>query len=86
MSTNAALYAQDFYTWTQTTAAAIRAGEWQDLDAEMIAEEIESLGISQEHALPSSLNTPHASAQVALPASRGGSLGTPGERLSSMQQ
>ena len=55
MSTNAALYAQDFYTWTQTTAAAIRAGEWQDLDAAMIAEEIESLGISQEHALRSHL-------------------------------
>ena len=51
MSTNAALYAQDFYTWTQATAAAIRAGEWQDLDTQMIAEEIESLGISQEHAL-----------------------------------
>ena len=49
------LYIDDFYTWTQTTAAAIRAGKWQDLDAAMIAEEIESLGISQEHALRSHL-------------------------------
>jgi hypothetical protein len=31
MSTNGELYEQDFYPWTQTTAAAIRAGQWQDL-------------------------------------------------------
>ena len=55
MHPNTTLYEQDFYTWTQTTAAAIRAGEWQDLDAQMIAEEIESLGIGQEHALRSHL-------------------------------
>jgi Domain of unknown function DUF29 len=55
MPTNAQLYEQDFYTWTQTTAALIRAGEWQDLDPESVAEEIESLGISQEHALRSYL-------------------------------
>ena len=34
MSRNAELYSEDFYTWTQTTAALIRAGEWQDLDAQ----------------------------------------------------
>ena len=29
MSTNSKLYSEDFYTWTQTTAALIRAGKWQ---------------------------------------------------------
>jgi hypothetical protein len=33
MPTNTQCYDQDFYTWTQTTAALLRAGEWQDLDA-----------------------------------------------------
>jgi len=55
MSRNSDLYSEDFYTWSLTTAAAIRAGEWQDLDTQMLAEEIESLGISQEHALRSHL-------------------------------
>jgi len=44
MSTNAELYEQDFYAWTQTTAALIRAGKWYDLDRDALAEEIESLG------------------------------------------
>ena len=32
MHTNAALYDQDFYAWTQTTAALLREGKWYDLD------------------------------------------------------
>ena len=44
MTTNAELYAQDFFEWTQTTAALIRAGKWQAIDPESVAEEIESLG------------------------------------------
>ena len=55
MSTNAELYAQDFFAWTQTTAALIRAGKWDDLGPEALAEEVESLGISQKHALGSHL-------------------------------
>jgi hypothetical protein len=55
VSANGKLYTDDFYTWTQTTAALIRAGEWQDLDTQMIAEEIESLGISRAHAVTSHL-------------------------------
>src|SRR5215831_19655505 len=55
MSTNAELYAQDFFAWTQTTAALIRAGKWYDLAPEALAEEVESLGISQKHALGSHL-------------------------------
>jgi hypothetical protein len=55
MSRNGDLYSEDFYTWSLTTAAAIRNGEWQDLDALVIAEEIESLGRSEHHALQSHL-------------------------------
>ncbi len=44
MTTNAELYEQDFFQWTQTTAALIRAGKWQDIDRESVAEELESLG------------------------------------------
>lgn len=49
------LYEQDFYTWAMTTAAKVRSGEWQDLDTQMIAEEIEGLGISRAHAVTSHL-------------------------------
>src|SRR5215470_11965606 len=55
MRTNAELYAQDFFAWTQATAALIRAGKWYDLAPEALAEEVESLGISQRHALGSHL-------------------------------
>ena len=44
MSTNAELYAQDFFAWTQTTAALIRAGKWYDIAPETLAEEVKSLG------------------------------------------
>jgi hypothetical protein len=38
------LYDRDFFEWTQRTAALMRAGRWEDLDVENIAEELESLG------------------------------------------
>ncbi len=41
---NHTLYEQDFYAWTQQTAALLRAGQWYDLDREALAEEVESLG------------------------------------------
>jgi Domain of unknown function DUF29 len=44
-------YDADFYTWTQAQAAALRAKDWADLDIEHLAEEIESLGIADEHAI-----------------------------------
>ncbi len=53
MSTNAELYEEDFYAWTQTTAALIREGKWHDLDREAVAEEIESLGKSDWRELAS---------------------------------
>jgi len=56
MSINAELYEQDFYAWTQTTAALIRAGKWYDLDREALAEEVESLGKSQHRELGSRLD------------------------------
>ena len=55
MSTNAALYEQDFYQWTQEQAALLREGAWHDLDVANLVEEVESLGISQKHALGSRL-------------------------------
>jgi hypothetical protein len=44
MRTNAELYEQDFYAWTQTTAALLREGKWCDLNREALAEEVEGLG------------------------------------------
>jgi hypothetical protein len=48
-------YESDFYTWTQTQAAALRAKEWGALDLENLAEEIESLGRSERYAIESHL-------------------------------
>jgi hypothetical protein len=44
MSTNAELYEQDFYAWTQTTADLIRAGRWHEIDQALLAEEVAGLG------------------------------------------
>jgi Domain of unknown function DUF29 len=43
MGTNANLYDQDFYAWTQTTAALIRQDKWHEVALECVAEELESL-------------------------------------------
>jgi hypothetical protein len=45
------LYDADFYTWTQAQAAALRAKDFAALDLAHLAEEIESLGIADEHAI-----------------------------------
>ena len=55
MTTNAELYEQDFFHWTQTTAAQIRAGKWHDIDPESVAEELESLGKRDRRELESRL-------------------------------
>jgi hypothetical protein len=52
---NQACYQDDFYAWTQQTAALIRAGQWTALDQEALAEEVEDLGVSQYHAVSSDL-------------------------------
>ncbi len=56
MRANTELYDQDFYAWTQTTADLLRAGKWDDLDREALAEEIESLGKGQHRELGSRLD------------------------------
>lgn len=55
----ASLYKQDFVAWTREQASALRAaargGSNQNLDWENLAEEIESLGISQRRELKSQI-------------------------------
>jgi hypothetical protein len=52
---NHTLYEEDFYDWTQKTAALIRERQWYDLDLVALAEEVEELGSNQRHALGSHL-------------------------------
>jgi hypothetical protein len=44
-------YDTDFYAWTQAQTTALRAKDWPAVDLEHVAEEIESLGIADEHAI-----------------------------------
>ena len=55
MGSNAELYEQDFFQWTQTTAALIRQGKWPEVDSEYVAEELESLGKRDRRELASRL-------------------------------
>jgi len=48
-------YDTDFYAWTQAQAAALRAGAWDDVDREHLAEEIEDVGKSERRAVVSHL-------------------------------
>jgi hypothetical protein len=48
-------YDTDFYAWTRAQAAALRAKEAKTLDWDHLAEEIESLGNEQRHAVRSHL-------------------------------
>jgi len=48
-------YDTDFYAWTQTQGAAIRAKDVAALDIEHLAEEIESLGKRDRRAIESYL-------------------------------
>ena len=47
-------YDGDYYGWTQQQAGYLRSGRMDRVDLENVAEEIESLGKSQLHALTSS--------------------------------
>jgi hypothetical protein len=49
------LYEADFFRWTETMAAALRSGDFSQLDLENLAEEIESLGRSDRRELKSRL-------------------------------
>lgn len=48
------LYETDYFSWTQQQAAHLRDGRFSHVDLENVAEEIESLGKSQQAALTSS--------------------------------
>ena len=48
-------YEHDLYAWTQAQAQALREKEWAALDVANLAEEIESLGNEQAHAVESHL-------------------------------
>jgi len=45
------LYEEDFYTWAQSQAHALRYHQVEMLDWEHLAEEVEGLGNEQEHAI-----------------------------------
>lgn len=55
MGRNSELYEQDFFQWTQTTAALIRQGKWHEVDPAYVAEELESLGKRDRRELASRL-------------------------------
>lgn len=46
MPRNAAAYDDDFFAWTEEQARLLRAGEFSQLDAANIAEEVEDIGRS----------------------------------------
>lgn len=48
-------YDQDFYSWTQEQADALRAGRFETLDLSHLADEIEDIGKSEQRALASRL-------------------------------
>ena len=52
---NATAYNLDFYAWTQRQAALLRFEEWENLDGQNIAEEIESLGKKDKRQVQSRL-------------------------------
>ncbi len=49
------LYDHDFVEWTRSNAALLRAGRFDEIDFEHIAEEIEDMGASHERELGSRL-------------------------------
>lgn len=48
---SASLYDQDFYAWTNQQAALLRAGRLGEADLGRIAEEMESMGLSEKREL-----------------------------------
>lgn len=49
------LYNQDYYLWSQKMASLLRSQQWNQLDFENMAEEIESLGKLDRRSLKSNL-------------------------------
>ena len=44
-------YTEDFFAWTLTQAALLRAGRWSELDVRHLAEEVETLGGAEQREL-----------------------------------
>ena len=75
MAPNATRYDQDVYTWALETAERLRQQKWDTIDWDAVIEEIEAVGISQQHAVQSRLmQNPAPSPQM------GGPIGTPAAR------
>ncbi|MCJ2543090.1 DUF29 domain-containing protein [Thermostichus vulcanus] len=55
MTAQTSLYDQDYYLWSQKMANLLRSQQWDQLDIDNIAEEIESLGKSDRRSLKSNL-------------------------------
>ena len=55
MARNSVAYEEDFFAWTQDQARLLREGELSSVDAENMAEEIESMGRSDRRELESRL-------------------------------
>lgn len=45
----------DFHAWLEQSARLIRAGRWQELDADLLADELEDLGKSERRGIASQL-------------------------------
>ncbi len=45
----------DFHAWLQQSARLIRARRWQELDADLLADEVENLGKSERRSIASQL-------------------------------
>jgi len=48
-------YEEDFYAWTQEQTRLLRAGQWQLIDIQNLAEEIEDMGRAEKRELESRL-------------------------------
>ena len=55
MSGASEIYHQDFHAWAMRNAELIRQGRLAEIDGEHVAEELESMGKSQQRALGSRL-------------------------------
>ncbi len=49
------LYDEDFAVWTEETASLLRAGRFDQIDIEHLAEEVEDMGKSEKHEVQSRL-------------------------------
>jgi hypothetical protein len=49
------LYEQDFYLWSEDTATKLRSGKLSEIDLDILAEEIETLGRSEKQQLENRL-------------------------------